>query len=68
MGWDDINGDNVKRNCVTGVEEGGEKYGKSWDFTKLFLPCPGKLALEGIYGRGDYNRRGEQVPMLYDSY
>ncbi len=63
MGWGNINRDNVKGNCVNGVEDG-----KSWDFSKLFLPCPGKLALEGIYGRGDYNRSGEPFPILCDSY
>ncbi len=51
-----------------GVGRGEEKDEESLDFTKQFLPRLVKLALEGIDGRNGYNRRGEPVPIFYDSY
>ncbi len=43
---------------------------KDWrlrDFGKQFFPRRVKLVLEGIYGRGGYNRSREPVPEFYDS-
>ncbi len=41
--------------------------GISRDFSKQFFPHRVKLALEGIYGRGGFNRSGEPVPVFSDS-
>ncbi len=47
--------------------EGGKEGGKLRDFSKQIFPRRVKLTLEGIYGRGDYNRSGAPVPVFYDS-
>ncbi len=60
---DSIYGDNVKGDCViVGVE------GNLRDFSKQFISRRVTLTLEGIYGRGGYNRSGEPVQFFSESY
>ncbi len=51
--------------ALLGVGMGGD--GELRNFSKQFFPRRVKLALEGIYGRGGYNRSREPVPVFYDS-
>ncbi len=62
---DSINGDNVNGDCVIGGGEEEQKEGKLRDFSKQFFPRRVKLTLEGVYGRGGYNRSGEPVPVYF---
>ncbi len=60
----------LQGDCLIGGGKGGGdiRTGKSRGFSKQFLPRRVKSALEGIDGRGGYNKSGEPVPIPYDSY